>query len=233
MDIRIVLVEPEREGNVGSIARLMKNFGLRELWLVNPKAEIGGEARAFASHAQTILAEAHFVEGLDEALNGVNYVVGTTSISAKRSSNLMRTSVTPQEFAETVEVVTGKTALLLGRESTGLSNSELAKCDVVVTIPTSPAYRTLNVASASAIIFYELWKTRMVNRRGYVEEASSEYRERLLMLFDQLCQRSSLPVHKERLVGEAFRNVIGRAFISKREATLIIGTLREFLQRGL
>ena len=228
-----MFVEPEHEGNIGSIARLMKNFELSDLWLVNPKVTIGDEARALASHAQDVMADIVIVETLSEALKGVSYVVGTTSIFAKRSSNIMRTAITPQELAQTVGVVKGRVALLFGRESAGLSNEELAKCDVIVTIPSSSSYKTLNVALASAIIFYELWKTRSVNLRGYVEEANSEYRERLQILFNQVCQRLTLPIHKERLAREAFRHVTSRAFISKREATLLMGVFREFLQRDL
>lgn len=229
----MVLVEPEHEGNIGSIARLMKNFGLSELWLVNPKVRIGEEAMAFASHAQDIIRSAITVDSLDEALRGVNCVVGTTSILAMCSSNIVRTAITPEEFGCTSQAVEGRVALLLGRESTGFSNEELAKCDIVVTIPSSPAYRTLNVASASAIIFYELWKVRLTFRRGYVEMADVGYKERLMMLFGEMSRTVNLPVHKERLVGEAFKNVVSRAFISKREATLLIGAFREFLERTL
>ncbi len=230
MDVRVVFVGPEVEGNIGSMARLMKNFGLSELWLINPKTEIGAEAHAFASHAQDILENMVIADSLDEAFSDVSYVVGTTSIPAERFANVRRTPITPQEFAQTVRTVGGKVALLFGREGTGLSNEELAKCDVVVTIPAHHTYRTLNVASASAIIFYELWKARFGNRRGYVEEASREHRERLAMLFDQMCHRAKLPENKERLTRKAFRNIIGRAFISKREATLIIGVFRELLE---
>ena len=117
LDIRVVLVEPEQEGNIGSIARLMKNFDMNELWLVNPKVQIMREAWALASHAQNILAKASIVEFLDEALRGVSYVVGTTSILAKRSSNIMRTAITPQEFAYTVSTIKDTVALffLVGR----------------------------------------------------------------------------------------------------------------------
>jgi tRNA/rRNA methyltransferase len=64
LKVRVVLVEPEHEGNVGSIARLMKNFGLSKLWLVNPKVEIGNDAYSLAVHAGEILKEASIVEEL-------------------------------------------------------------------------------------------------------------------------------------------------------------------------
>ena len=231
MKMRVILVEPESGGNIGSIARLMKNFGLKDLWLVNPKARIGEEAKAFASNAQNILDSMHNTKSIDEALGNIGYVVGTTSIAAKCSSNIIRTAITPLEFAHTVKTIKGGVALLLGRESRGLSNKELAKCDIVVTIPSNPDYRTLNVASASAIIFYELWKSTITNRRGHTEEANQECRKRLLMNFDQICQSLCLPLHKKKLTREAFKNVISRAFISNREATLMIGIFRKILQR--
>lgn len=224
-----MLVEPKHEGNIGSIARLMKNFGLSEFWLVNPKVDIGVQARSLASHAENIIEKAITVKNLHDAFFGVGYVVGTTSISAKASSNILRTTITPQEFASNACTVNETIALLLGRESTGLSNEELNKCDVIVTIPSNPAYRTLNIASAASIIFYELWKTKLANKRGYVEEANRVYRERILMLFGQICQLN-LPSHKERLTKRAFKNVISRAFISKREATLIMGAFRQLIQ---
>lgn len=229
--ISIVIVEPEHEGNIGSIARLMKNFGLKELWLVNPKIQIGKEAFSLASHANDVLENAKIVNDLDTALSNVGSIIGTTSIYAKSSTNLLRANVSPQELAKTIYTVKGKVAILFGRESTGLSNEELTKCDILVTIPTSPYYRTLNVASASAIIFYELWKTKSKFKRGFVEEASREHRERLQSYFEKICQLSP-PSHKARLASKAFKNLTSRGFISRREATLMLGVFRQLLQES-
>ena len=227
----MILVEPEHGGNVGSIARLMKNFGLSELWLVHPKIEIDEEVRAFASHAQEIVANISIVETLDEAVEETSYIVGSSSILATRSSNMIRTPVTPQEFAQISSLSEGKIALLFGRESTGLTKEELSQCDVLITIPSSPLYRTLNIASAAGIIFYELWKMKGKNQRAYVEEADKNHRERLLTLFTQICHITLLPPHKETLANKAFKNILSRAFISKRESTLLIGVFRDLLQR--
>ncbi|MFH0748332.1 MAG: TrmH family RNA methyltransferase [Candidatus Bathyarchaeota archaeon] len=90
MEISVVLVEPEHEGNIGSVARLMKNFGLTRLWLVNPKAKLGEETVALASHARDVLDHARIFNNLDETLNGIDFAVGTTSIRAKRSSNILQ-----------------------------------------------------------------------------------------------------------------------------------------------
>ena len=75
MEIHIVLVEPEHEGNIGLIARIMKNFGYKNLWLVNPKTRLGPEARALASHAQELLVKARIVQNLDPPLRNCDYSV--------------------------------------------------------------------------------------------------------------------------------------------------------------
>jgi TrmH family RNA methyltransferase len=231
LDKRVILIEPEHEGNIGAIARLMMNFGVSELFIVNPMVKLGDETRAYASHAQEIITDAVIVNDIDTALAGVNYTIGTTSISAKRPGNLLRTAITPEELAKTIYLIRGKVALLFGRESKGLSNMELAKCDIIVTIPSSPKYKTLNIALASALIFYELWKKKTKYQRGYIEEANPQNRERLVDLFDKILEKNVLPTHKKRLTSKAFKNIVARAFISKREATLIIGALRKTIEK--
>lgn len=224
---RVVLVEPEHEGNVGSIARLMKNFDFSKLWLVNPKVEIGNGAYSLAVHAGEILEEASIVEYLDDALEGVKWVVGTTSIVAKKPGNLRRTAITLEELAERMMNRKEKIALLFGREGSGLSNQELDRCDVVVSIPSSSTYRALNVASAAAVVFYELRKAEgNKGGRGYMDEADTEMRERILRLFDALAVKGGTPNHKRKLADKAFKNIVSRAFISKREAALVVGVLR-------
>jgi tRNA/rRNA methyltransferase len=230
MEVRVILVEPEHDGNVGSIARIAKNFGVKELWIVNPKAEIGSESRVYAVHARNLIDEAAIVKNLEEACHDASFIVGSTAIVAKKTSNVLRMPITPEELGVQAAQIKGKIALLLGRESKGLSNNELDICDVIVTIPTSHLYRTLNIASASAIILYELWKAKAKSPRGYFEEAGQEEKARLLGFFDEISMQSYLPAYKRKLATKAFHNVISRAFISKREATLMMGALRRTLR---
>lgn len=227
----MVLVEPEKDGNVGSIARIMKNFGLEELFLVNPKVPLGIEARAYASHAWDIVEKSVTKNNLDEALDGVSWIVGTTAIVGIRSRNIRRTSITTEEFTKRISSIKGKVAILFGRESKGLSNMELEKCDVLVTIPTSPKYRSLNIAIASSIILYELYKIEKTFGRAFIEEVDKSQKERLINLFSTLATESGLREYKSKLAARSFHNVIGRAFISKREASLIIGVIRRSLRR--
>ena len=231
MHLRVVLVEPEHDGNVGSIARLMKNFDFDELWIVNPQTPLGDEAVAFASHAKNLIEAVTKVEFLDEALKDVSLAVGTTSILPKRAANVLRTAVTPEEFTRIVGPIKGTVALLLGRESKGLSNFELEKCDLVVSIPTAYRYRALNVASAAGIVFYELWKSQHGFRRIYIEEADRESRRRLVEMFDRLCGEVLVAPYKRRLAVRAFLNVLSRAPASSRETSLLLGVVRQTIQR--
>ncbi len=231
MHLRVVLVEPEHDGNVGSIARLMMNFNFDDLWVVNSQTPVGKEAMAFASHAKGLLATHTRSSNLDEALKDISLAAGTTSILPKRSANVLRTAVTPEEFARIVEPVKGTVALLLGRESRGLSNGELEKCDLVVSIPTSYRYRALNVASAAAVLFYELWKHQHDFRRNYTEEASRESRRRLVEMFGRLCEEVRISPYKQGLAVRAFLNVLSRAPATSRETSLLIGVIRQTMQK--
>ena len=231
MNLRVVLVEPEHECNVGSIARLMKNFGLSKLWLVNPKMVLGKEAYTLAMHAGDVLTTASIVDALEDAVAGAQWVIGTTSIVAKKPGSLHRNAITLEVLAELTRTRRGELALLFGREGSGLSNQELDRCDLIVTISSSATYRALNVASAAAIVFYELWiAAGHPGARGYVDEADAETRERLRGLFDALAVQGGLPPHKRCLAAKAFHNVVSRACMSKREAFLILGVLRRALK---
>jgi TrmH family RNA methyltransferase len=233
LNLRVVLVEPEHEGNIGAVARLVKNFGFSEFYLLRPQVELGSVAKVYAMHADEVIDNAVVVDRLDQALRDVSHVIGTTSITAGRGNNLIRTAITLDEFVhdEALSRVEGSVALLLGRESRGLSNDELARCDVVVTIPTSPRYKALNLASAAAILLYAMRRSRTVRRRGSVRAAEKVLRDRLLQLFGQLVQAGLGSDRRAALARRAFRNVVSRAFISRREATLLIGAFRRAHRR--
>jgi tRNA/rRNA methyltransferase len=224
MTIRVILLEPETSGNVGSIARSMSNFDLRELWIVNPKAQLDGDARAYAMHGLEVVESARIVATLSEAVKDVDIVVGTSAVLARSPSNLSRVPITPQQLAERVGGARGTLGIVFGRESTGLNNRELEACDFIVTIPASPDYNVLNIASAATIIFYEIFNNR--NNRQ-VELASQASKQRIMLEFGRLIGKCGLQPHRQRLTQRAFRNVISRSFISKREASLLMGVLRK------
>jgi tRNA (cytidine32/uridine32-2'-O)-methyltransferase len=156
--IRFVLVEPTHSGNVGAVARAMKNMGLKRLVLVNPKCAIDAEAVARAAGADDLLAAASVVPTLPEALIGCRLVVGTSA----RLRHLDWPVLDPRAcgerlVAEAGEGEGGDVALILGRESSGLSNEELARCHFLAHIPTNPAFSSLNLAAAAQVFAHEVF----------------------------------------------------------------------------
>lgn len=224
MLIRVILLEPEKSGNIGSVARSMRNFDLGDLWIVNPKTRINGEARAFAMRGLPILESAKIVTSFDQAIKGVDAVAGTSSVAARSSSNLSRVAITPKQLAERTSASKGILGIVFGRESSGLNNQEVEACDFMVTIPASREYNVLNIAVAASILFYELFHSKVANQSG---RASQPAKKRLLLQFDHLAAVSDLQPHKRRLAQRAFRNVISRSFISSREASLLVGIFRK------
>jgi tRNA/rRNA methyltransferase len=152
--LRIVLVEPAGPINIGAIARVMKNFGLYNLVLVNPQCDpLSSEALMMAVHGQEIIESAVLVATLPEALHGCVRAIATTG--------RVRSLETPLENPRTalpwlLEEPEKPTALIFGREDRGLSNEELNYAQRFVGIPTSKDYVALNLATAVAICCYEL-----------------------------------------------------------------------------
>jgi tRNA (cytidine32/uridine32-2'-O)-methyltransferase len=153
-NIRIVLIETSHPGNIGSAARAMKTMGLKNLYLVAPKHFPHPKADEMASSAVDILAKAVVVKTLAEAVADCHLVIGTST----RSRAIPWPLLSPRELAEKVrtEAESVKTAILFGREQSGLTNEELHSCHFHVQIPANPEYSSLNLAAAVQIIAYEL-----------------------------------------------------------------------------
>lgn len=153
-NIRIVLVEPSHPGNIGGVARAMKNMGLSKLVLVAPKRFPSEEALARASGAGDVLENARVVKSFETALEGCHYVCGTTT----RDRSIDWPTLNPKQFAQLIvdQHADSNIAVVFGRESGGLTNAELDRCHVRLAIPANPDYSSLNLVSAVQVICYEL-----------------------------------------------------------------------------
>jgi TrmH family RNA methyltransferase len=159
-DVAVVLVRPREEGNVGAAARAMANMGLQRLILVEPAAELGGVARAFAVGARDVLAGCSRAASLREALAPFPRVVATTSTRDRR---LAVPLLGPRELPARLAADPPATpvALVFGPEVGGLTNDELACANLVVSIPCAPPQPTLNLAQAVLILAYEIYQARL------------------------------------------------------------------------
>ncbi|BAZ04412.1 RNA methyltransferase [Calothrix sp. NIES-3974] len=153
-EIRIILVEPAGALNVGSVARVMKNFGWERLILVNPQCDrTSDDARKMAVHAQDILESAVIVSTIPEALQGCQRVVATTGITHDWEAPLESPS---QVLPWLLEADGQVGAIIFGREDRGLTNTELNYAQRFIRIPTNPEYPSLNLAMAVGLCCYEL-----------------------------------------------------------------------------
>jgi len=161
MSIRIVLVGTTHPGNIGAVARAMKNMGLSDLALVRPKYFPHEEATARASGASDVLDDAHVVDTLEEALTDCVYVAGASA----RSRTINWPSMGPRDCAERMiqESGHGKVAAVFGPEKTGLHNEDLDLCHTLLTIPTNPGFSSLNLAMAVQVLTYELRVASMLD----------------------------------------------------------------------
>jgi tRNA/rRNA methyltransferase len=226
MNLRVVLVEPMYDGNIGSVARSMKNFGFDRLVLVNP-CRIDDFGNAMASHARDILEKATVVSTLDEAIRGASLVIGTTGKRLGDDHKRLKLHIrdpwlTPAQLAEKLDGKDCEVALLLGRENWGLTNQELQLCNLLVSIPTSDLYPVMNLAHAATVLLYELSRVKP----GGINLAGPETLERLQVSARSLLDEINYPNHKREFRMTMFKRIFGRAELTEREANTLLGMLK-------
>ncbi|MBU0980976.1 MAG: RNA methyltransferase [Nanoarchaeota archaeon] len=220
--ISVVLVHPETPGNVGAIARVMKNFGFSKLLLIGPVCDhLCDEAFCRAKHAKDVLKKAKKISWDD--VKGFDLVVGTT---AKMGTiyNVPRAPLTPKELAS--RRLPAKTALVFGPEGEGLSNQQVRECDLIVAVPTKKKYRALNISHAVSIMLYEL-----SNRRDTIVDrqfASAKEKELILKRMDEVLAGMHFPTpHARETQSKVWKRIIGKSFLTKREAFALLGFLKK------
>ena len=219
---RVVLVEPLNDGNVGAVARSMRNFGLEDLFLVRPCA-IGEEATKRAMHGIDILKGAQTVFDEKDALKGVDFVAATSGVSTTNDKNFARIALTARDFAEKIKGTDGTVALLFGREDFGLDKEVIKKCDFLVTIPANPAYSILNVSHAVAIVLYELFASGV--EKWEPKRAGEVEKDKLYEYFSMLLDAIDYPKHKKEKTKVMFRRLIGRSVPTTWEFHTLMGVI--------
>ncbi len=176
-NIRIVLINTFHPGNIGAAARAMKNMGLSQLYLVDPKDFPHPEADSRAAGGSQLLQQAVVVGSLAEAIADCSLVVGTSA----RSRSFPWPMLDARSCAEKalVESSQGPVAIVFGRERMGLHNDELMQCNFHLAIPADPQYPVLNVSAAVQVVCYELWlahqQPTLPPASGKVAGAASDY----------------------------------------------------------
>ena len=227
-NLRVILVRPRGSGNIGSVARAMKNLGAGELAIVGKARTQSFWARAMAVHGRDTLAAATSHPSIREAIADCTMVVGTTCRSGLYRSH----SQTPREVAPAIVSAAkeGKVALLFGPEDHGLSNKDLEHCQLLVTIPTHSDYPSLNVAQAVVVCLYEIYLASLAPMKSdeAIQRAEAERIERLfeIMRFS-LLKIGFLDSENPEHMLLAFRRIFGRAGLEEKDVRILTGMFRQ------
>ena len=225
--VKVVLVGTTHPGNIGATARAMKNMGILDLALVEPK-EFPSDVATFRSKAaKDILEKASVHTSLEEAISECELVVGTSA----RGRTVPWPVLNPREAAEEMHKssLNGKVAIVFGREDRGLTNEELGLCNFHVHIPSDPEYSSLNLSQAVQILAYETrlsyLQDRHVNKEYWdVELANNEQTERLINHMDELMQEVDFyDVENPRKLLVRVRRFFKRSKIDVMEANIFRG----------
>jgi TrmH family RNA methyltransferase len=227
-NIRIVLVEPSHPGNIGAAARAMKNMGLESLVLVRPRQFPHAEATARASGAESVLAQARVVDTLAQAIADCGFIAATTS--RVRDQNFRILDVREAALRIAQESTSGPVGVLFGAERTGLRNEDLEPSHVLIRIPVSDAYPSLNLAMAVQVVTYELLRAAGAQASAPPRSApfaSPEEMERLYRHLEEVLEeidfrdRTQSGTH----LMSRIRRFLQRAELDQNEANILRGML--------
>jgi TrmH family RNA methyltransferase len=222
--LRIVLVEPREAGNVGAVARAMKNFGFADLWIVGEHPELLPVAGWWASGADDLLAAAHYAPTLHDAIADAHVTVATTSMRARTTP----VTFSPKSLAEKFASLANEQmlALVFGREDSGLTREELVLCQHTAAIPANAVFPTMNLAQSACVFCYELASLSPAEAPRDLPDAATVERihERARAL---LLEVGFLHENNPDRIYDDLRAIIARAELDSREATIALGILRQ------
>jgi len=226
-NVRIVMVRPHGSGNIGSVARAMKNVGAKELAIVGSARTQSFWARAMAVHGREILRDAERYNSIREAIADCTLVVGTTCRAGLYRSH----SQTPRDLAPAIAAAArkGKVALLFGPEDHGLSNKDLEHCQQLITIPANPEYQSFNVAQAAVICLYEIYIASLEPTVDEgIQRARAEDIERLFdIMRNSLLKIGFLDSENPEHMLLAFRRMLGRTGLEDKDVRILTGMFRQ------
>ncbi|MCF8370896.1 MAG: tRNA/rRNA methyltransferase [Bacteroidales bacterium] len=175
MKIVFILVEPAVPENVGSAARAIKTMGFSELRLINPCDHLSGPARWLAHASNDILEKAQVYTSLEQALEDIDFAIA----SSAKSRHVKTDNYTLDELSAIIQkkgTLIASVAIVFGREESGLTNQEIALCDIVSTIPMKNLYPSLNLAQAVMLYAYSLSEINLISSTAQENRNTATYK---------------------------------------------------------
>lgn len=230
-NFKVVLVETSHPGNIGAVARAMKNMGMDQLRLVSPKFFPHADATARASGADNLLRNAVVYESLTEAIADCQMVLGASA----RDRTISWPALTPRQVAEKWVAKARSEqniALVFGRENSGLKNHELDLCHYLLRIPCDAEYSSLNLAAAVQVVCYELFVTAGAEYAGLSEPleaplATAEQMEAFYLHLQQtMADIGFLHPERSKSIMRRLRRVFNRTQLDTKELDILRGIFR-------
>ncbi len=218
--IRVVLVEPKYQINLGYMARVLKNFGLDKVYLINPRCDYRGKtAIKYSKHARDMLENAVVCKSIGEATRGT-IRIGTTAIWHKSHRSFL--NVYSAEKVASLYSKGQKVSILIGRDDTGLTKDEISGCAANVFIRANRNYPVLNISHALAIILYEFTKRDMEREHVHISRfyATDDEKGRAFELFRRLI-RDRDDIKRKDAVLMAFTHMVERSAPTRKEINAI------------
>lgn len=217
-NIRVIVVEPEYQINLGHIARVMKNFGVLDLRLVNPRCNPrGADAVKYSKHAVGLLRSAKIQKSIKEAARGCDMIVGTTAVWHKTEGSFF--NIYDLESAKKLVSKANSIGIVLGREGTGLSKDELAECGAAIYIDTDSDYGTMNVSHALAVLLYVFRTSRKTALPEQIYAGAKEKAGLVALFRNEVGGRQN--IRNKGAVVAAFQHILDRSYPTKKELSAI------------
>lgn len=228
MRLKIIVVAPKYQMNVGYIARISKNFGVNKLFFVNPRADLNGKkAIMYSKHGVDLLKSSKTYDTLEKATARCDVILGTTGIWRgeerinEREYNL-RNSIREVKKKYSKDAIVG---LVIGRDDKGLNREEIEKCDMIVHIPSNREYPVLNISHALAILLYAFTEGQFT---GYetlnTEKAKAKEVAVLMKAFKRMT--SGKKIRNRNAVRNVFARMVRKAELNRNELHALITALK-------
>ncbi len=207
----------------------MANFDFDNLYLVNP-CDLNDECYSRAMHAYEIIDNAKIFKTFEESIKNIDYLIATSSIESKNDKKHLRNALILENLTDKLFKINGKIGFVFGREDYGLFNREIALCDIMLRIPTSDSYPSLNLSHSVGLILYSLYIKQKYEPRDKITIGNIE-KEKLYNYFSELLKEIKYPEHKKEKTEIMFKRIMGRAMPSKWEYHTLMGIFSKSIEK--
>ena len=207
----------------------MANFDFKNLYLVNP-CKFDDDCYSRAMHADYIIDNAKVFASFQQCIKNIDYLIATSSIDSTSDKKHLRNAVFLEELSEKIFQMEGKIGIVFGREDYGMFNEEIAACDVLLKIPASKTYSSLNLSHAVGVVLYSIF-IKVNSTPSEKRTIGKIEKEKLYSFFSDLLKEIDYPLHKRENTEIMLKRFMGRAMPSKWEYHTLMGVFGKTIEK--